>query len=1286
MAQTFIGTCGRLNPRPCKVVYSTSFKPFRVGNYPYEYLPSEYTVWYASATTIYSFDPPTIPPGWGPLPMVGMFSATGAFSFQFKNWNSTSYYTWCFSRTVNRINRKITLTEEHFANIQEEETDGTATLRTINIDMSEYLFDVLAVVDYPNEPISNNQPSISIQDKSQELYDLYVAPDANNTEDDEGLQRARQDRYIQKLFEWGNDHIPDDKNRFVKIVPNLLGIEYRLDNTATESTSIITHRYGDINSSTYNDGSSKILQIDILKKYQPKDEDGNAVGDPRDLAPGDNIYVTYIGVPNKKDHYLRQHFHVRWSGQAGSLQGSHLTSIRWQGANYRFYSWELDKVNANDPDEEVVRLEGWRAVETYNSFPNWTALWDTNPNPELGDWGRGQASGVTDMDMLHGNVTYPGLLEWMDGVRHDFNTVSVNFSESTMNAGNYHPSIAPDNYLNVSWAQSVINDAADLNRHLYYNVHPKALKKRDIDKWAIPRQIAEFLVESSEAQETTYFPFMDNPYNLDTTQSLGNDPNLVPAEDAGQDKYLNVRNFEINPIERPSSAYSGDGAGAENLGLLGFASTSADNIFMSFSFSSPIITEEFAVGTKVLIERFFTSSSRGPELLSVEGKQSLTQGVSCILDPTGEYQFLFHSHNGWMSYYMFETGLIQSSQRALDYEPYDAIKTAGSDPSLNVYNKYLGYSGMLGDRPGYKYGKLVSVSHNLTQGNVRVQTTNAEAWEGIVEDSAIGSVTWTVKTDRITIQVKDGYHGFLEIRYNYEDHDWAESMILVGQAGEENIIDTVTIVPGNDRRIQVDFPWYRCSSIDILLPNPSLIDISRVDIYTLDEDKANNFLDLRTESPGESYELSGPVLFSSSIISVGEDSRSNLFVFFGDTEGGISTAISRDFGISWTYQFGIVEKMDNKPALYPFIVNHFETDENYLFYVFDGKILCKPIRYSQINTSDDFKIVKFEEDILQDDGKELSGILSDEGRQLRGHDDSWVAAGNINDDDFLEYTQPITRNIEYNTEDGYESTLTATSRYPIQIGSGTCFHLKDMHTPYFSAFRSDTGNLYLWFLGLTTNGKQRLQCHFSTNNGQEWYDLWETANYGLTRRETDEDLSINYININENGTPDQDDSFSWGLNLHKQGEDDQSEEDISCPYVYYQSTTQQLFFFYIYRYSLFCKRVDEQWLHIPYDDLKENIEGTLSEFIDGYIHNTTLVDQIDTSFVFQWRDYSGGESTAIETFDDSRSIRNGRVCACELPNGNVRIFYKTTEDETRAAYFNGTYWIVENLLRATGDN
>jgi hypothetical protein len=60
------------------------------------------------------------------------------------------------------------------------------------------------------------------------------------------------------------------------------------------------------------------------------------------------------------------------------------------------------------------------------------------------------------------------------------------------------------------------------------------------------------------------------------------------------------------------------------------------------------------------------------------------------------------------------------------------------------------------------------------------------------------------------------------------------------------------------------------------------------------------------------------------------------------------------------------------------------------------------------------------------------------------------------------------------------------------------------------------------------------------------------------------------------------------------------------------------------------------------------------------------------------------KAALMKNFDQSRVIGPQRVCAHEMPNGNIRVFYKINQQNIRSSIYLDRYWAVEEFMIPVG--
>lgn len=263
-------------------------------------------------------------------------------------------------------------------------------------------------------------------------------------------------------------------------------------------------------------------------------------------------------------------------------------------------------------------------------------------------------------------------------------------------------------------------------------------------------------------------------------------------------------------------------------------------------------------------------------------------------------------------------------------------------------------------------------------------------------------------------------------------------------------------------------------------------------------------------------------------------------------------------------------------------------------------------------------------------------------------------------------------------------------------------------------------------MAATQNADTELQCHFSIDDGQSWYDLWEFLTFGYNRLRFDSAKKTQFIDRGANAsapvslertdTEEGGQETPFGINVHwsrlkrhkiNTGETTINSEsqilEVSSPYVFYQSMTDRVFLFYIYEGCLLCKVFNDG---IFSDAAKARSNGappeisgmaavktiierqTRSHFVDGSLTSAALREELhrfpneDTQEIMAEGNIIFKYPFAVDNFVDNRSISSQRVCACDLPTGLMRVFYKHADSiNLKSALWTGSEWWAEDFLR-----
>lgn len=1335
-------------PSTCKVVHASTYAN-KVGVYPSDFLPSKRTIWHASFAANFAAAGTALgTAGQAIGAVLGVLGGgAGILGAELApNLGQTivfqSFHTIIFARTANRLNVAHVLTLEEIVSADKN--------RVVVIDVGEFVFEAVSVTD-------NKLDEETTKLTEQELEEIVSSGEKES------------DRAFRKLFEIS---IPND--RLVGIEFNTLGVEYRLDNgTDKERLALDSAGRGDLKAASYRDASSKKLRVDLTENRV--DADGNNTGKPP--KAGDILYLSYVAV---REHYIRQNVNATWTVlDFGSQLECIVLLHSFKVQSYKFFEWKLE------PDGGLApRLAGWRIVETFNSRVNSVApLGIIASESLLGDIAIGSAEpGIPFVPRIIPGIVTLGELVGFITDRSTMPTVTVNHTSNISRVANirsgninFHENVGVGGnssaFLNADWYKrrnfSAYLEYFDTTKHILFNVHPKALRKRDLDKWGIERFLAIEVEKDVDSGKITFFPFMDDPEVDDPT--------------SGANEYLDGSNFKLDPVLPLSRFSTGNFKGC--CGSLGTFTTifqllsggpdqnvqQRDGINTFHRFSSNIITEKFAEDTRVLVERNFPQArSLGPRIVAIDGAAAPGGAVSCIADPSKSYAFACHNNeDNFIVYNPFNMAFLQDSLRQLSFRPdQDAPPLEdNNNPSPEQFEPLLGFSGNAGDRPGRRPGQAVSIADYAPIDSFLFKTTNRDAFllaHPNIPRLNVEEIPFSHEDNKIIVPTGQSYQGRLDIDYKLPSTDEDNSEILVllkSGSAIEGAVDGLRITKANAGLFRVDMRWMRGDTIEIIGPRVKDMTVVQITVVGLDSDKASDFLnDPTPHTIDDKVEFNNRLtqknlLFRSEVMSIAEDKKSILYIFFSDKDGGISVVSSNNFGIEWHYYYGIVEPFSGENIDSPFTVTHFGENVCFLFFLLQGVIFCKKVPFDLFQMEDANLIERFADRFVEgsEDStgitlpKELASLYGERGRLLRRETLSYMAAGETSGsilallgfDETLGQLRPFEkREIEIrNSEGDVETTEAVVRKNPIARGPRSAFTSARIDSLFFSAYRNDKGILRLWFLGIvdeTTDpdvgsgrGKVQLQCHYSTDNGLNWYDQWEFIAYGLNRMRFDETSGIPFIDHSADGTvppeefggtfPTESGKATFGLNIHwsrlkrdkiVEGELTADSESkvigIESPYAFYQSANKKVFLFYVYQGCLLCKIFDDDIFRSAAERRREqnpkqagmvevrNIieQSTRSHFVDGHLNQPSLLDELhdrynadtderltDGNIIFRYQ-------FAVEKFDDSRIVFAQRVCAHELPAGMVRVFYKFQGSKTlKSAVWTGREFWAEDFLK-----
>ncbi len=1171
-----------------------------------------------------------------------------------QNFTYESTHIFSFCKTANVINRRITLSKFDIENAQsdvelelvETKADGTiVTQPRLNsagkeisktpgqaiIDLGTFIFDALTVTDLPTD---FEEIKLTEQEKT-ELKD-----------------ENENDRVFRKLFEEAEKL--GEKNRFVGIRPNHEGIAFRLDNGSDASNAVIGggKGLGSLSNYRYRDGTSREIVIDLNKEVELRiDTDGDgspdksytkggiatttpAEGqDDTEFNEGDTLYITFIEV---KEHYLRQYVNVSWFLIDASWQ-CYAYPVQLRAANFRFYNWQEQKAVPNSDEVQLIPRHGWRVVEACNLRNNNIAVYGS-PTPLVG---------------------FP------DNVKLSYATFRSSSYTDFRSASSPVPDLA---YREADWYNRRNYNSYDqfeaAFEHSFYNMHPQLLHIPDMEKFGIEKSIAQEMMIDIGKGTSTFIPVL----------SMGqqdSQPQVYMAN--GEPLYMGPANTRFEPIQPVSQWNLSDAySTTESIGtftIFGMVwRPDMQEKIAYHSVDSPIIRERFDIGTHVLIERFFAyGASQDIGTFAIRGMpRPEGKAIGAIVDPSQIYSFAVHpSKDSLIVSHAFKNKRVVSDANNLYMRP-DLGYPLSEENSLapvNSFAKETGYGGLLGDSPGHTPGMLINVSKYGVETS-RYYVTNAPSLDTLGFNPLISKPAEQIKPltnppqslegengeSRLVFKVPVGFYGETRIRYSQvspsPDHDPRANLVfrLGGEGGTiQGVVDNVYVSETGTGGyiLRVIHEWTECDTIELVGEKVSHMADEPYAAFTgLNSSQAKDFLEERKSNASKPKQfsekrVSDGMLFRSDVATIAEDKKSNLYVFFNDAKGGISAACSPDFGYRWYYQYGVVESFDQNEFRNPFAVTDFSENKVYLFFQFMGKLLVKPIALQEFNY-DDANVVEKLSDIYVPLNK-VSGtsglpmytvkpsIYSDSGYHLRRDVQSFVCAGNLHDGDFWKAaSQRITTQSEVKTTwvdpNKPKSTERQISPVKISLSAETAFVYHDVSDIFYSVYRNKTGAMNLFFLSEVQDeineetgaggGGKLLQCHFSTDNGITWFDLWEHLNYKRSRAKIQKltdgtpagyESYMNgrlFIDLTSDGTDTEmtkeialqaDTKPHFGINLHwsrlkkhKRGSPAEADRDsdsqvlaYTAPYVFYQESFQKVFIFYVYEDCLLCKIVND---------------------------------------------------------------------------------------------------------------
>lgn len=731
------------------------------------------------------------------------------------------------------------------------------------------------------------------------------------------------------------------------------------------------------------------------------------------IKVGDIVYLSYVSITK---HYFRQLLKVKWALVAQTLGGISQCVVYpnvVKNINFRFFEW-------TDPVTKET-LKGWRATDACNMNP-WIAYANT-----LG------VLAVSTQKVYNGK---------------EYVTNSDFSSRQLANFVYRYPS-------------SIRTTEVKSLEQVMFNVHPLALQKPDTEKYGYEKTLADYIVSNGKNAQT---PFFDKYGTIVYASSASGNPNVYPLPY----DLCDSSNFLISPIKN-TAKYTQANAEANCSTANLFSGNGGDDILVSYSISSNVITEQLDKKTRIYVEHFSTQGEKPYKLLSVQSVLGSGVITSCVRLPSNPHTVYLDSNpESYLSYRIFANKDIETSISRLSYSPSSNIT---ADIPL------LGYNGLFGDDPGSSDGRDVSLESSLTD----------TSFSYIVSDTTIRDIfrlplqtaflTTTLSDNKIFITLPDGYYGHLYLLLKLKSQPTTPELLCTFFGNTNTYVDNVLINSQNSHsnynyEISLPHAWTHCNKIEISGDTLSLVSSYSVYEISLKTDKTTDFTQngslLQTKEPSAGYDRDG-----------------RIFAFFTDNSGNISLARSTDLARTWKYFYSITSKIDSDTCRFPFVVSDDKQNLCYIFYTLRNKLLCKVVNISYFSENDFNKI----SDNLKD--------YTTYGQNLKNYP-SYVVSGLTTDTDF--------NNILSSQENGLK-------KYPIYWAYSTGLNI-DVTDSSFSAYKNRNGALKAFILN-TNSGTSYLLLKYSNDGGRTWFCDETEATKGLIIHKDGYTVDSTYVYYNE---------------------------------------------------------------------------------------------------------------------------------------------------------------------------
>lgn len=1102
-----------------------------------------------------------------------------------------------------------------------DENSGVITIFTSNMEAST----VIEITVKAENSIGSDTVTFTIKLTNE------AVPANDQTVPKEELE----DLLFKSLFEL-KTQIQNNLNNGIN--PNFFGIYYRLDSGMPKSSDIMQGIGTPAATSfNYNDGSSKEIKFNALN-----------------VTVGQTLYVTYVAV---REHYFRQIIDVSWSAIDVGLFGFVAFPNSLRAANFKFYTW----------DSPVGKTSGWRCVETFGFKPNITADILVNNQPFLANFPYGDNNaGLKNYSYMPNNIMATQIMNSINTKTDPVSTI-INLPFELGGTGyQLNNNITPLNeqtwYVNAD-LKSPATNYKEVSDYCIFNVSQEALKKRDIDKWAIPAELANVLSETIKNGTETNFPFMDDP--------------AVDEPFNGVTSTLNSANYKIDVLKSTphilnlSNAFQLTG----NIGAIpGIFQASNGTSFGTIIYavvSSNIIEEPMKKGTHALVERYAIGgqAARFRSLVTVECKSNPQAFVTCAADKEFENSYIVTTNEyNLLSYKKMTKSKFRYQRTRSFYDPVnggiDQKELSTSQITFDTYGS-IGTTGIFGEELPTFPMKVCGFQHYGNQNLFReyFYGTNNAGDENRITQFDFKEIITSVTPNGLLIQLGEIAHiGYFMISFEADrEYEIPATFFFMTGTTVTGVIDSVGAiksgipVPSNlkgddyekkekelssKRRYHFNIEnsfWMQCDSILVKFDTskqkdaPELkIENPRVNILSVKNEYAQDYsyVDFEVNKVENFPIYNGAIFVETDMATTYLDNRGHFYVLFNDKSDGISCVHSHIDDIRFNLQASVMPKINGVATRNPLLIKADNDNGLFLFFQNNDNIYCTFFNMADLNFEDAFNILPPETEIR--------------------NTPCYVAAGNNDLENISLLTNGETR---------------------LRMGASTMFSNTDVSTPFFTAYQNKLGEIRLLWL----DNSGLLQCHFSADNGISWNDLWVCLKYGQE----------GLLNQLEEEFGRRVGGYRLGVKIHPQIKTvDQA--GPQSPTAFYSSKAHKVFLYYVYKNCLLCSIYDDPLNCFSFNEENncyDTFQKYLSEkpvyFVDGdasQIADEIIVNQENkNNIIFKHQD-------AANSFTSYRSIIPQRVAVYEMENGFLRVIYKTADGFLKAAHFDGLSFLHEDMF------